>query len=134
MIKTKKKGTAAERELLHKFWDRGWACVRAAGSGSTSFPSPDLLAGNSLLRIALECKTLKKEHKYFDDLEISQLKEFSGRFGAEPWIAVKFDRKPWYLLKVEDLNRTKQRWGLSWRLIKEKGISFEDFILKNQKI
>ena len=36
----KSKGTRAERELLHLFWENEWACMRSAGSGSTTQNSP----------------------------------------------------------------------------------------------
>ena len=35
----KSKGSNAERQLLHMFWDAGWACLRSAGSGSMNHPS-----------------------------------------------------------------------------------------------
>lgn len=38
----KKKGIAAERELLHLLWDKGFACCRVAGSGSIPEPNCDL--------------------------------------------------------------------------------------------
>jgi len=134
MVKAKAKGIQAERELLHKFWESGWASIRVAGSGNTSFPAPDLLAGNGEKSIALECKTFKRNHKYLELEEISQLKLFSQKFGAEPWLAIKFNRQPWYLLKIEDLNKTNKKWGVSLALAQKKGLNFENFLKKNQKI
>lgn len=134
MIKTKKKGISAERDLVHKFWSAGWACVRVAGSGNSSFPSPDLLAGNHFLQVALECKTMNSKYKYFEDNEILQLLEFSKKFGAEPWLALKFTRKSWIFVKVEHLNRTNTKWTINQEIAHEKGLSFDQFILKNQKI
>lgn len=130
----KAKGATAERELLHKFWSNEWACVRVAGSGSMGFPSPDLLASNGTSKIALECKTLKNNNKHFNDEEISQLSLFSEKFGAEPWLAIKFNRKPWYFLKLTDLKKTKKGWGISLVLAEQKGLVFEQFLVKNQNI
>ena len=62
----KSKGINAERELVHMFWGENWACLRIAGSGSIKYPSPDLLVGNSLRRLAVECKTTKDSKKYFE--------------------------------------------------------------------
>ena len=134
MINRKAKGTAAERELLHLFWEYGWACSRIAGSGNTHHPSPDLLAGNGQKVLALECKTLKNNIKYFDEEEISQLLIFSQIFGAEPWIAIKFDRKPWFLLKINDLEQTNKKKALSLKLAELKGIDILSFFKINQKI
>ena len=62
------KGTNAERELVRLFNELGWGCIRIAGSGSSKYPSPDILAGNALRRIAVECKTTKDNKKYFSYL------------------------------------------------------------------
>lgn len=64
-MNTKAKGSKGERFLLTKFWENGWACLRTAGSGSMSFPAPDLIAGNKIRRVAVECKVTKDESKYF---------------------------------------------------------------------
>ena len=56
---SKRKGTNAERDLIKLFWSVGWAAVRVAGSGSMQFPSPDLLVGNKIRRLAIEVKTTK---------------------------------------------------------------------------
>ena len=42
----KSKGSKAERDLIHMFWAKGFGAMRAAGSGSTQHPSPDVIAGN----------------------------------------------------------------------------------------
>ena len=50
----KSKGINAERSLIHKFWAHNWAAIRVAGSGSSKYPSPDVLAGNNLRKLAIE--------------------------------------------------------------------------------
>ena len=77
---------------------------------------------------------MNSKYKYFEDQEILQLLEFSKKFGAEPWLALKFHRKSWVFVKAEDLNRTNTRWVVNLDLAEEKGLSFEQFISKNQKI
>ena len=83
-------GINAERELIHLFWSSGWSAVRVAGSGSSHYPSPDILASNISRKIAVEAKVTKDKSKYFSKEEIEQLRLFSEKFGAEPWIGVKF--------------------------------------------
>ena len=134
MVNLKTKGTVAERDLLHKFWENGWACIRVAGSGNMGFPSPDLLAGNGVKSIAIECKAFKNSHKYLEAEEINQSKLFGEKFGAEPWLAIKFNRQPWYLLKLTDLNKTEKCWSISLTLAEQKGLKFEQFLQLNQKI
>ena len=56
-----KKGSAEERELVHKLWDRNFAAMRApASGGATKIPLPDVIAGNGKIYLAIEVKTTKK--------------------------------------------------------------------------
>ena len=89
-MNTKAKGTKGERELIKTFNENGWSAIRSAGSGSSPYPAPDILAGNAVRRLAIECKVTKENKKYLQNAEIDQLQEFSRKFGAEPWVGVKF--------------------------------------------
>jgi len=80
---SKRKGTAAERELIHRFWKHGWAAVRVAGSGSTIYPSPDIIAGKGGRSIALECKSTADTRQYFTKKEIKELQEYASLMHAE---------------------------------------------------
>lgn len=122
----KAKGSKGERELIRFFNENGWSAIRAAGSGSSRFPSPDILAGNAQRRVAVECKVTKEQKKYFSDDEINQLKVFSEKFGAESWIGVKFPNDPWYFLMPEDLEKTGIMWMVSLEAAKRKGLTFEE--------
>lgn len=124
----KAKGSKGERELIRFFNENGWSAIRAAGSGSSRFPSPDILAGNAQRRVAIECKVTKEQKKYFSDDEINQLKVFSEKFGAESWIGVKFPNDPWYFLMLEDLERTGIMWMVSLEAAKRKGLTSEELI------
>lgn len=133
----KAKGTNAERELVQFFNENGWSCVRIAGSGCSKYPAPDVLAGNAVRRLAIECKTTKGQKKYFQPEEIEQLDTFSRKFGAESWIGVKFSGEPWYFLMLEDLENTGSCEAISIRLAKRKGLKIEELLQKsneNQKV
>lgn len=124
----KKKGTRAERELLHLFWNKNWACSRVAGSGSTTLPSPDLIAGNLTRKLAIECKSIRGTYKQLDKSEISQLLEFSTRFNSEAWLAIRFDKIGWYFLDVKTLPLNKNgNYSITLNLAKERGVKFEEF-------
>jgi len=125
----KSKGINAERDLIHKFWSKGWAAVRVAGSGSMRYPSADVLATNKRRRVAIECKTSGDTNKYLSKEDIDQLKEFSSLFGAEPWIAVKFDRQNWFFMSLDDLKATKGGFLVSLDIAEKKGLLFEEFIV-----
>jgi len=123
----KAKGTNGERELVRFFNEFGsWSAIRVAGSGSSKYPAPDVLAGNAQRRLAIECKVTKDKKKYFQNSEIEQLKTFSQRFGAESWIGVKFPQEQWYFLILEDLEDTGSCWAVSLELAKRRGLTKEE--------
>lgn len=128
MVNPKAKGTRGERGLVKFFNDAGWACIRAPGSGSSTYPSPDILAGNAVRRVAIECKVTKENKKYFDKAKIAQLQEFSQKFGAESWVGIKFNREPWYFLLLEDLENTGNCWAVSVERAKRKGLQVQELV------
>ncbi|UCD21092.1 MAG: Holliday junction resolvase [archaeon] len=109
----KKRGIAAERELLHKLWDKGFACCRVAGSGSIPEPSCDLLAGNGKKKYIIEVKISKKEKKYISADQIREFTKFAEKFGLQPIVAVKFIRQGWFFVKPEKLNKTEKGRSIS---------------------
>ena len=124
----KAKGISAERELIHKFWDNGWSAIRVAASGAIKYPCPDIVAGNNLRKIAVECKVTNDVRQYLTKREVDELCEFSRIFGAEPWIAVKFNRVDWYFLTIDDLEDSGKNYGISIPSAKRKGFSFSEMI------
>jgi len=132
---SKAKGGRTERELLHLFWKKGWYCIRMAGSGSMPLPCPDLLSGKKGRTLAIECKSGKgKQRRYIDKNQIQELVEFAKGFGAEPWIAVRFDNMEWSFLKPIQLGKSKGKGNYYFdkELVWKKGTSF-DFILQKSK-
>jgi len=123
---SKRKGSVTERNLVNLFWSKGWAAIRSAGSGSMHFPSPDLLVGNKIRRLAIEVKATKDNIKYFPKDEIKQLLNFSLYFGAEPWLAIKFDRIPFVFINPEDLSETDKNFSFSKKNIESFGLNFEE--------
>lgn len=126
----KSKGINAERELVHMFWAKDWACLRIAGSGSSRYPSPDLLVGNRLRRLAIECKVTKEKSKYFAKEDIFALRKFADVFGAEPWVAIKFKGSEWHFVSLEDLKDTGNGFSLNVDGAKSRGLLFEEMLCK----
>ncbi len=131
----KAKGSNAERELIHLFWKSGFAAMRAAGSGSTTLPSPDIMAGNTLRKFAIECKATKANKQYLDKQQIEELKHYCKIFGAEPWIAVRFDKtqknpdQGWYFLTLEDLKETEgNNFVITSESARARGLLFEELV------
>lgn len=124
----KSKGSAAERELIHKFWEAGWTAHRIAGSGSSQRPSPDLIVGCKGRVLAIEVKATNDESKYFPRLEIDELNQYADQTGVEAWVAMKFLRTPWMFLHTKDLDQTPASYVLTKKLCEEKGCGFERLI------
>ena len=128
---SKKKGTRAERDLLELFWNTSdWAAIRAPGSGSARFPSPDIIAGNKTRKIAIECKYTRKRAQYLTKEEVAQLATFSRKFNAEPWIGVKFAGKGFFFLSLDDLKETPKFYMISYKMALDKGLKFDELIGK----
>lgn len=124
----KARGSAAERNLIEKFWNNGWAAMRAAGSGSTQFPSPDIIAGKYGRRFVIECKLTADTKKYFSADEIRHLKFFAKTFSAEAWVAIKFPKIDWVFFNIEDLKETGKNFSATVDMIELKGLSFDEVI------
>ncbi len=127
-MNTKSKGSKAERELVELFWKNNFAAIRVAGSGSMRHPSPDLLVGSGLRKLAIECKSTRLLSKYFPKKEINELLLFARLFGAEPWIGVRFDVLKWYFFNIEDLKKTKSGYAATIEIAKLKGLLFDELI------
>ena len=128
-MSSKAKGSRAERELLAIFWKNSYAGFRVAGSGSTPLPSPDLLVGNGKRYLAIECKSLKTKAKYLEPEQIQELVEFSKRFGAEPWIGLRFNNLGWFFIQPHILEKSKKGSLIaSLDILKEKGLNFNQLI------
>ncbi|MCA9460324.1 MAG: Holliday junction resolvase [Nanoarchaeota archaeon] len=130
-IRNKKgKGTLAENELIHKFWETNlWVCVRVAGSGATKYPSPDLLASRGDKKIVMEVKVVNGVKKYFTGQEIRDLNYFAEKFGAEAWVGIKFQENQWFFITSNELDVSKNKnYSISLIDMKRKGFSFEEMI------
>ncbi len=110
------------------FFDIGAAVIRTAGSGSINIPSCDLLVGKNGKVLAIECKFIK-ENIYIKKERIKELKDFSKKFGAEPWFGIKVMNKGWFFLSLDKLEKSsKDNYIISFNIAKNKGLDFDNFI------
>jgi len=129
MVNQKRKGTNAERELVHLFWATpGWVACRIASSGAIKYPCPDLLAANNLRKLAIECKSSKEENQYISEKQVSELKVFAQKFGAEAWVGIRFSGGEWYFVTVEDLKRTKSHYVVRKTQAKQMAFTFKELV------
>jgi holliday junction resolvase Hjr len=125
-----KKGSDAERDLVHRFFDAGWMAMRAAGSGSIGLPCPDVIAGNGARRIVIECKAVGADAKYLTKHEVEELLLFAKTFGAEAWLGIRFDRMSWRFVSLEDARATDRSVVVSRSLAQARGLTFEELLGK----
>jgi len=124
---SKRKGSNAERELIHQFWATpDWAAIRVAGSGSMTYPAPDILASKNKTQLAIECKATSAKSQYLTKKEVYELLTFSERSGASPLVAVRFARAPWVFLHPHHLKETDKHYVVNQDLARERGMSFEE--------
>ncbi len=86
------KGANFERKVVSDFWAHGWAAMRAAGSGTVSFPVPDVIGVKDRRLIVVECKTTSKDRLSLKK-NITELKKFLDICKGEAYIAIKFYKK-----------------------------------------
>ncbi|MBI2145429.1 Holliday junction resolvase [Candidatus Woesearchaeota archaeon] len=130
LMNAKAKGSNAERELIHLFWSNSWVALRVAGSGSMQYPCPDVLASNTSRVLAIECKSSGELSRHLPRAQVEDLIRFARLFGAEPWIGARFNDMKWAFFSPDDLKQTGTGFSVSVRMVKEKGLTFEQLLGK----
>lgn len=104
------KGARGENELIGLLEKHGYVCVRAAGSGTADRESPDILVGKDGHALAIEVKRFGKDDKYgyLKKDEVYDLQYFADNFGAEYYIAFRFDYGEWIFCKEEEMKENKK--------------------------
>ena len=124
IIRMKKRGYDAERELVHSFGRAGFDALRVPVSAPSREPLPDVFAINNKVIIACEVKS-QVRYAYFKKAQIEKLFEFleihriyPSRFAI---LAAKFRYKGWHFKIVEkpDDYSIKIGEGLSFRELME---------------
>ena len=132
---SKKRASDYERLLVNRFWENGFAVMRApSSSGTSKMPRPDILAGSAEknLMLVLEIKTSRQNVFYVQKDQIDGLLEFAKRIGGQPYLGVKFvgKRMDFMFLSVPDsLAESK---GDSYRIsindVKNIGLDFYSLV------
>ncbi|MFH1256046.1 MAG: Holliday junction resolvase Hjc [Candidatus Diapherotrites archaeon] len=117
------KGANAERELIHLFFDRGFAVVRIAGSGKTALPAPDLLALSKTKKMAFECKAWNSKHLAIPLLQMEELIGWCEKADIDAFVAWKVPRKGWLFLKPEFFKKTAKNYMISLKEAFHKGLN-----------
>ncbi len=127
------RGFAHERDLVLRFWRKGFAVIRAPASGSKTrrFAVPDAVAIKNRVIYAFEVKTVSEERIiYIPRHQVEKLVEFTERSGGRGFIAVKvIGSSGWRFIPVENLEETK---GGNYRVTPEAmrhGYKLEDLVV-----
>ncbi|MDO8648073.1 MAG: Holliday junction resolvase Hjc [Candidatus Diapherotrites archaeon] len=116
------KGANAERELIKVLWNNGFATVRAAGSGVTPLPSPDLIALGNGKKLAFECKAWDSAYLNLSVEQFLTTKQWCSIAGSEFFIAWKVPNKGWLFLKPETFVRNPKNFTISLKTAKVKAV------------
>lgn len=123
MVKTYRKGYAAENQLVHILYKRGYAVMRAPRSGRVDLPTPDIVAIKGRKVLVIECKSRKSgftvEHE-----QLEQLNEWKKRTAGRAYIAWKRPRVGWFFLKLEDV--IKNHGNVGKKFVEKYGINLDE--------
>lgn len=129
------KGASAERELIDMFYESGFGALRVAGSGASKHPSPDVLASNGNKTFAIECKSVRSDTVYIPYSDVAQLVTFSQKFGAVPYVGVRFEKKDWIFLDIAKIKTTKgKNFKVSKSFAYKDGKRFEELVGKYTQV
>lgn len=108
------KGSKGENELGGLFDDRGFVWMRQAGSGTADRELPDIAVGNGGRFIVFEVKRWSNDadYGYLSKQEVNDLIYFAENFGAEYYVAARFDYRDWGFYKKEEMHETKKSFRI----------------------
>ena len=132
----RRKGFAAERELVLHLWRHGFAAMRAPASGARAKRVfyPDVIAIYRGKIFVFEVKRRKKLATLsLEKKKVENLLDFAKRAGAVAYIAIKISSiREWMLVRLDNTLTDKLKEGKKFTLasetIKERGISLKNFI------
>lgn len=108
------KGAKGENELGEMFDDHGYVWMRQAGSGTANRELPDIIVGKDGHVIVMEVKRADGDDKYIyltkkeEKDEVNDLIYFAENFGADYYVAYRFDRGRWFFVKKGEMKENKK--------------------------
>jgi Holliday junction resolvase len=107
------KGSEGENELGGLFGKQGYVWVRTAGSGSVDREVPDITIGKDGYFVVFEVKRWgNQDYEYLSKKEVEDLIYFAEHFGAEYYIAARFNHRNWQFYKKEEMHETKKSYRI----------------------
>ncbi len=129
-----RKGANAERELIRTLWGMGFASLRAAGSGVTPLPSPDIVALGNRKIIAFECKAWNSSYLSLSIEQFLTTKQWAKIAGADFFVAWKVPKKGWLFLKPEHFTRNEKNFAISLKKANASAVDLNMVLGKQAKL
>jgi Holliday junction resolvase len=126
MVRTYRKGSRAERELIDYFSNNGYSVIRAAGSGVNSL-SPDLLAFRRGIQYAFESKAIEKDNLNIDRGQFVNLSKWEKNTGITCYVAWRRRGKQWRFVPLSLFNESEKSFGISWKRASLGGKELREF-------
>lgn len=120
-----RKGSDAERELIGILFEKGFSVVRAAGSGKSSLPSPDIVAMSRDRRFAFECKAWDSQYLSIPVLQMEEQLGWAKNAAAELVIAWKMPRQGFIFLFPNDFVKASKNYAITRETALKKGLRLE---------
>lgn len=127
-MNNKTKGSNAERELLFMLYEQGYAISRVAGSGSSTLPTPDIIAIKKNKGFAIECKTKSGEYLNIRPSQIDELEIWEKLSGLKSMVAWRLGKNKWYFIHYTKMKKTKKAYSIKKTDILENGMDFNKLI------
>jgi Holliday junction resolvase len=112
-MRTYRKGSRAERELIDYFSSRDFCVIRAAGSGVNSL-SPDILVFRRGVQLGIEAKAWEKENLNIEREQFMNLRKWEDISGINCVIGWRRNRKPWYFIPLAVFKESQKSFGINW--------------------
>jgi len=127
-MNNKTKGSNAERELLFMLYEQGYAISRVAGSGSSTLPTPDIIAIKKNKGFAIECKTKSGEYLNIRPSQIDELEIWERLSGLKSIVAWRLGKNKWYFIHYTKMKKTKKAYSIKRKEIQENGLDFKELL------
>jgi len=108
------KGAAAERELLNDLYGKGFAVIRAAGSGVNAL-GPDIVVLKGDKAIAFECKSGYEGGLSIQEIQYQKIVEWQERSTFPIYVAWRINREGWFFILPSEMRKTENRRVLTQR-------------------
>lgn len=108
------KGAAAERELLNDLYEKGFAVIRAAGSGVNAL-GPDVVVLKGDKAIAFECKSGYEGGLSIEEIQYQKIVEWQERSSFPIYVAWRINREGWFFILPHEMRKTETRRVLTQR-------------------